>query len=107
MLKLNYEADNSLARKPVYAWENSYRDITEDQEVRMMCVTWNFGENAEDCHKNVHELIKRDVQHDIYVIALQNCADFAKFEKTIMSLLGTSYVTVSREVYRKLGISLI
>lgn len=33
MMLLNLESDNSLSRKPVYAWENAFRDIEEDKEV--------------------------------------------------------------------------
>ena len=33
MMLLNLKSDNSLSRKPVYAWENAFRDIEEDKEV--------------------------------------------------------------------------
>lgn len=73
----------------------------------MLWITWNLGENSEGAPDNIHELIKRDIQHDIYIIAVQNWANFTKWEKTIMTILGKSYSIISHESYRLLGLSFI
>lgn len=66
-----------------------------------------MGENSDDAPANIHELVKRDIQHDIYVISVQNLASFSKWEKAVMSVLGDAYVIVSHDEYRSLGLSLI
>ena len=40
MLYLNDSWDNSLERKPVYAWENTYRDIEQDKQVSLNLQTF-------------------------------------------------------------------
>lgn len=54
--------------------------------------------------ENIHELIRRDIQHDIYVISAQNWNDL-KLEKIILNILGNSYIVLEKQSYR--GLTLI
>lgn len=65
-------------------------------------MTWNLGENSDEVPDNIHELIRRDIQHDIYVFAAQNCNDVKTLEKNIVNLVGSTYTTIAKEVYRSL-----
>lgn len=117
MLLLGEETENCLSRTPVFAWENEYRDIEEDKQVnivinytiqaRILCITWNMNNDVDDAPSNIHEIVKRDIQHDIYVISVQNCKSFTKWEKAIMNVLGDAYEIIAHHEYRQLGISLI
>lgn len=68
----------------------------------MLCITWNFGENSEEVPDNIHELIRRDIQHDLYVFSAQNCSNMAQLEKNILDLIGNSYTVLAQESYRSL-----
>jgi hypothetical protein len=71
----------------------------------MLCITWNLGENSDGIPDNIHELIRRDIQHDIYVFSAQNCSNEKQLEKNILGLVGSSYTVLAREFYR--GVSLL
>ena len=68
----------------------------------MLCITWNFGENSEEVPDNIHELIRRDIQHDLYVFSAQNCSNMTQLEKNILDLIGNSYTVLAQESYRSL-----
>ena len=68
----------------------------------MLLITWNLNEEWSNALNELHALIKRDIQHSIYIISLQNCSNLAKWNKYLKNLLGDSYV-INFSQYGKLS----
>ena len=107
MLLLNTLSDNMLTRPPVFAWENEEKGEDSQKQGRLLCITWNMQGTTDDFPSNLHELVKREIQHDFFAIAVQNCSNFTKWEKAVMSVLGDAYSVLVHSEYRGLGLSLI
>lgn len=115
MKTLNKQNKRRLTRPPVWSYEDEKEapDALSSETLRILSVTWNM--NAKKPPKDLHELLRPEIKHDIYAIGTEEClktifksafgASKMKWVDAIREVLGPEYQIVSS--HSLMGIHLV